>query len=160
RTHRPDRQSFHRTGESPEIRAVCDNESARPINLARRTPAVLAQTVDQVEQRRMQLAEGTGLREPVGHLRIDVEVPPAEPRRIRLGVPQALRGGGQRAGAGGGDEQLPSVVQIKRRQSGSGAAGTNLDQALIRGAVRGRDVAQRKLPPPEITLMVLAMPPL
>ena len=109
-------------GEAPDVGDVMRDEAARAVVHARGLAAWLAQRIEKVEQRLVQLGEVGHLRRPVVHLQVDVEVIVGVPRRAHAVVPQALQVGGQIARPAAGDQQVAAELEVQRVERRIGRA--------------------------------------
>ena len=79
-----------RRGESPDVGDVMRHEPARAVMHLRGLATGLAQRIEKIKQRLVQLGEVGHLRRPVVHLQVDVEVIVRVPWRAHAVVPNAL----------------------------------------------------------------------
>ena len=106
----------HRIGVGPDIGVVVMDEAAAAVVRRRRLLPLLAQPFQQPHIRGQAIRQAAALGRPIVHLRVDIGGPVAAPRGPQLPAPDPLQIGGQAAGPGGGDEQIPAVLEIQRVQ--------------------------------------------
>ena len=131
-----------RRGEAPDVGDVVRHESARAVVHARRLAAGLAQRIEKVEQRLVQLGEVGHLRRPVVHLQVDVEVIVRVPRRAHAVVPHALQVGRQIARTAAGDQQVAAELKIQRVECRIGRAALHRFEPFV-----GRQRSRAQSPP-------------
>src|SRR5687767_4061350 len=98
--------------EPPDVADVVGDETTGAVMHARRFPAWLTKRLEIVEQRLMQLCEIGHLGRQIVHLKIDVEVVVAVPRREHAVVPQALQIRRQAAGPAARNQQIAAELKI------------------------------------------------
>ena len=100
--------------EAPDVGDVMRDEPARAVVHARGLAAGLAQRIEKLKQRLVQLGKVGHLRRPVVHLQIDVEVIVGVPRRAHAVVPHALQIRGKIARPAAGDQQVAAELEVQR----------------------------------------------
>ena len=132
--------------EAPDVGDVMGDEAARAVVDARGLAARLAQRLEEVEQRLVQLGEVGHLRRPVVHLQVDVEVIVGVPRRVHAVVPEALQVRGQIAGAAARDQQIAAELEVERveRRVGRPRFTRSSRSSVGSAAARGRTGRPRR----------------
>ncbi len=129
-------------GEAPRIRDDVGHPAVGVVVGFRGFASGLAQGIDQVKQGQMALGQVGGLRVPVVHLHVNVEVVIAIPRGLQALGPHALQVRGQVSGPRTADQQVPPELEVEGLQGRVQAALAHGLQALVRRQISSGRRAQ------------------
>src|SRR5687768_14333614 len=101
----------------PDVADVMGHETVGAVVYARCLPARLTKRLEIVKERLMQLGEIGHFGRPVVHLKIDIEVIVAVPRREHTVVPETLQIRWKTAGTAARNQQVAAKLKIQRLEA-------------------------------------------
>jgi len=136
-----------RAGVGPDIGVVMADEAATVVHNLGGVAAVLADAVEEAEEGLGEFAEIADFGGPVVHFGIDVDGVFAAPAGKIVLIPDALKGGRERAGAAGADEQIAAeveeeCVEIEIAVAFADAVETLIGGEFVGGGEGGRGVGE------------------